>query len=375
MRAFHIVTSIGVGFLACGISLAGGCAAGGDTLLGVGGAGGGAGSTGGHSASSASNAASSNAASSTAAATTGSGGGFIGCTPTNGVVLATSKLYLGDTDFNDAPNVTNGWKQYGFNIDGLVSTATSTNLCQPYMGAPKANVYPDGNNGIDNSFGVNILPMLASLQPGFSDSVNAGITNGTFTIMFKLEDLMGGADQSPLVGKVYGGGDLGAQPFFDGTDCWPVAPELLTNPADIETPKIVFPNGSLAGNVWQSGVAASVTLTIPTPVGTVTLTIHKAQLSMTLSPDHKAVTYGIIGGVLDREEFLKEVKKIIGATKPVFCSTFDTQIRQAADIMNDGTQDPTKVCNGISIGLGFKAHVVQLGGISPPTAPSANTCP
>lgn len=42
-----------------------------------------------------------------------------------------------------------------------------------------------------------------------------------------------------------------------------------------------------------------------------------------------------------------------------------TQIAQTSDIMQDGTQDPTKTCDGISIGLGFEASVVQLGPMVP----------
>jgi hypothetical protein len=34
---------------------------------------------------------------------------------------------------------------------------------------------------------------------------------------------------------------------------------------------------------------------------------------------------------------------------------------QASDILSDGTQDPTQTGDGISIGLGFNATVVQLG--------------
>ena len=37
------------------------------------------------------------------------------------------------------------------------------------------------------------------------------------------------------------------------------------------------------------------------------------------------------------------------------------ELIQASDIMQDGTQDPTKTCDGISIGIGFEARVVQLG--------------
>ena len=39
------------------------------------------------------------------------------------------------------------------------------------------------------------------------------------------------------------------------------------------------------------------------------------------------------------------------------------QIRQAQDILDDGTQGPTKSCNGISVGLGFEAVSVKAGAV------------
>ena len=50
------------------------------------------------------------------------------------------------------------------------------------------------------------------------------------------------------------------------------------------------------------------------------------------------------------------------------------QIAQASDILTDGTQDPTKPCDGISIGLGFDGALVQLGTPVAPPPPPTNPC-
>lgn len=56
-----------------------------------------------------------------------------------------------------------------------------------------------------------------------------------------------------------------------------------------------------------------------------------------------------------------------GSLNPSLCppsATFESiaqQIRQASDILADGTQDPGVTCNGISIGLGFEAEAATLG--------------
>ena len=50
------------------------------------------------------------------------------------------------------------------------------------------------------------------------------------------------------------------------------------------------------------------------------------------------------------------------------------QLRQASDIMSDGSQDPAKQCDAISIGLGFTMKSAQLGPVAPPTPPPADPC-
>ncbi len=50
---------------------------------------------------------------------------------TGSTVVAIKKLYLGDTNRDGTANKVNGWKQYGYDLDGKASTATSTDLCKP----------------------------------------------------------------------------------------------------------------------------------------------------------------------------------------------------------------------------------------------------
>jgi hypothetical protein len=311
---------------------------------------------------------------STSSTSGGTGGAMpIVCTPSDGTVLAINALDFGDVGTNTANS-----QKLGFNVDGLVSTAGSTDVCQPASGGDKAKVYPDGLNGIDNSFGANVLPLLLMLAPGFSDSTTANITDGSFTIMLDMVGLTAAADQPSLVTRLYGGATLGMPPAFDGKDCWPVTPELLTNPSDIKTASVIFDKSSIVGNKWSSGVAGTIKLTVPAGPGTITLNIHKAQVVLDLSADHLSATGGLIGGVLDTDEFVTEIKKAVYGINPAYCvaiSTVETKIRQASDILNDGSQDKTKPCNGISIGFGFTMKDVQLGGVGAKTPPATMSCP
>jgi hypothetical protein len=293
--------------------------------------------------------------------------------------FAIKKLYLGDTKRDGTPDKTNGWKQFGFDLDGKISTADSTDLCKPRSNALPKNVYPDGNDGIDNSFGRNILPFILGIEGAAATKANEGLTKGQFTIMLSMEKLGAGNTYNPLVTRLYGGANLGKAPLFDGTDKWPVRPELLTDPVDIKTAKVIFKDSYLVGNTWVSGSKGNVDLELSISGFSLKLTIASALMTMNLDEAHKNATIGTIAGVIATETLITEIKKVAGAFNTAFCSgaTIDqltAQIEQASDILQDGSQDPTKTCDGISIGLGFDTSAVELGAIADPATPATDPC-
>lgn len=299
---------------------------------------------------------------------------------TGSVTFAISKLYLGDTDPDGTPDPNNGWKNYGYDLDGKISTATSTDLCQPVNNAPVKDVYPDGTNGLDNSFGKNILQIIIGLSSSAPQAVNDSIASGSFTIMLDMQQLGTKADYNPMVTQLYAGGNLGSTPKFDGTDMWPVRPDLLVDPTDLSKGSTVkFSTSYLTSNTWVSGSKGDVNLGLSISGFTLNLTIASALITLQIDPTHKHGTKGIIAGVLNTATLLSEIKKVAGAIDPGLCSGtvldgITAQIAQASDIMSDGTQDPTKQCDGISIGLGFDAELVKISGISPATPPAADPC-
>src|SRR6185436_2700690 len=109
----------------------------------------------------------------------------------------------------------------------------------------KSMPYPDGDKGIDNSFGHNLMPLLVSLFPNFSDQVTKGINDGVFTSLLELQCLPPEGDVPVMTSKLFGAEALGAMPLWDGTDKWPVAPELLSDPTDPESSTVVFSKSSV----------------------------------------------------------------------------------------------------------------------------------
>ena len=294
--------------------------------------------------------------------------------------FAISKLYLGNTDPDGTADPANGWKHFGYDLDGIISTGMTPGLCKPRNNAPLKNIHTDGTNGVDNSFGKNILPVIIGLSSDAPTKINDGLKSGKFTIMLDMQKLGAGGDYNPMTTQLYAGGDLGGMAKFDGTDKWPVRPELLNDPADLtKGSKISFPMSYVTGNTWVSGSKGDVTLALSVSNFTLNLTIASAVLSVTLDPAHKKGSKGIIAGVLNTDTLISELKKVAGAFDPTLCMgpTIDSitaQIAQASDIMHDGTQDPGKQCDGISIGIGFDAEVVKLGPIAPAAVMKPNPC-
>ncbi len=300
---------------------------------------------------------------------------------TGSTTFAVKKLYLGDTKRDGTPDKVNGWKEYGYDLDNKISTANATDLCKPRKGGNKTNVYPDGNGGIDNSFGKNILPIILGIATDASESINQGIASGSFTIMVDMEKLGSSADYNPLVARLYAGADLGQAPLFDGTDVWDVRPELLNDPNDIKSSKVQFATSYLTGNTWVSGSKGTITLNLSVQGFSLNLTIASALVAMDLSSDHKTATNGTIAGVIPTTSLVSEIQKIAGSFDPSFCDPMNptlqsilTQLEQASDILQDGSQDPSKECDGISVGLGFDAATVQLGAVAPPSMPGPDPC-
>jgi hypothetical protein len=310
----------------------------------------------------------------------GGAGPCVGPGPSgDGTVFALSRILLGDTNPDGTPNPQSGWKQYGFDLDGKVSTKASKDLCQPSPNAWTSQVYPDGNDGIDNSFGKNILPMFLGLWSDISVKMNDQIAAGSGNFLLDLVGVGQGQDTCGFSARYDLGSKLDAPPSWNGSDVWPVDPVLLANPQDITSTTALFQSADLVANHFRTNTQATVVLRLDFAGAPLALTIGHARMAMNLDAGHTGAQGGMLGGVIDTEAFTEQLKSVLGSADPSLCSgmTLDgilTQIRLSSDILKDGTQDPSKTCDGISIGIGFEAKKVVLGGIGPTTPPPPNPC-
>lgn len=297
-------------------------------------------------------------------------GGSLTCTgaPTSGLVLAANTLSLGD----ETPEA---WRQFGFNLDGLVGTGPSQNACQPQGGAASAEVHDDGDNGIDNSFGRNVLPLLSTVVEDASADVNEAILEGGSTLVVYLEGLGNAPTQNMIPARVYTGAQTPAAPLFQGGDCWPVDPVSLQTPGALELPTISYPQSLVVNQEWSGGAVAQGPLTLRLMLGghPLVLPLRQVRLLFELTPTRDGAVNGRLGGMLLLEEMEEAFRRFLGGIDGALCdeaavATFLQQLRETADLLATGVQDPDEVCDAISVGLGFTMAPVKLGSIAPPVA-------
>jgi len=291
--------------------------------------------------------------------------------------LAFSRVLAGDSDRNLIANA-NAWKQYGDDIDGKTTTGSSTDVCQRASGAP-AGVQIDGNAGIDNSFGENVLPIIetvlgnSSLSFGWSTAIGAG---QTYAPILRIDGLGGAQDYASLGGGAMLGMPLPAN--FDGKDVWPISSQSVIG-NDAAKPALALP-GTMTARVYRSTPTdGSLPLLLFVGGGTVLLPIKHLVVHATIPPDNSTATDGVISGLVTVADMQESMRQLLGAATTQVCSgsTWDAiaaQIAQAADILQDGTQDPGKPCDAVTIGLGFEGTAIILGQVeNDPPGPAA--CP
>jgi hypothetical protein len=319
-------------------------------------------------------------------------------------------LYLGDTTraVDGNPGVTNSdaWQSYGYNLDNLVTTKDSTDVCTLAAGASKTTQV-DGKGGIDNSFGENILPIvITTAGSDASTKINQGIQGGEFTVMMYVVGFDNTANSTAnatgLTGALLGGGNYtdwtdGGTPAWNLMTHWPVLPELLmgcpnntcpagTNP--ITAANVQFNGAYQADGTFVNGSPATIDLSLAIGGQSLSVNIHSALITFqpTTSTTTPGVTNGTIAGTIITTELISALQSVAGHISTSLCSgsafnSISQQIQQASDIIISSSGQVTNTagtaCNGISIGLGFDATEIAIpvsADIQGPPAAVPNPC-
>ncbi|WP_146652812.1 hypothetical protein [Labilithrix luteola] len=286
--------------------------------------------------------------------------------PADTRTFAVSQLFLGDTDRNGTTDPS-AWKKFGYNIDGLTTAKTSTDVCTRQGGAT-ADKQEDGDDGRDDGFHT-VMTFINGIVPKASSTISKSIADdGAFTIIFDLKGLNDDAHQTAtgLSGNLLIGADLAKKPDFGPSLDWPYHAD----------PTVAISDAYINNGTFVNGTGGStVKLSIAVQGQNLTLNINHAIITFDhSSPDE--LTNGTIAGVLATEELVTGITNIASSLTDQLCSgsmleTVLQTIRQASDILQDGSNHAGIPCDGIAIGLGFNAH--RIGPPKTVAPPSTST--
>jgi hypothetical protein len=153
--------------------------------------------------------------------------------------LVVQKLFLGELDRQGLIDPY-AWKSYGYDLDGYYSNEYSTLHCTPVTGANSVSVKTDGNGGIDNSFGANLIPILKVFVPNPTNVASGAIYDGGETYLFRFVGLGPGPDQSPVSAGFLVSAKHPWAPAWDGKDSWWISSLSVNGSPD--SPKLLLPS-------------------------------------------------------------------------------------------------------------------------------------
>ncbi len=293
-------------------------------------------------------------------------------------VFAISKLYFGDHTYDGYTD--DSWRRYGLDIDGKTTDSTSTDVCM-YTPAASESAQEDGDNGIDNSFGHSLVSILTSIVGDAPNQANDVLAGGDSTLLIELDGVGNKPSYSPLPGTLFRSTPL-ATPAWDGTDVRDL--DLTSFVADDPARPLLPVLGYMNDRTWVSTTRLPTLLfDLHIPTGghpSLPVPIHRARLMMRVEPNNRTAT-GVISGILTTEEVVSWAR-VFGEpfSRRIVCDelvfeVFAQEIRQAQDILDDGTNESGQPCNALSFGIGFDAVAVRLGKPAPaPMYPGVQPC-
>lgn len=266
--------------------------------------------------------------------------------------FAVTRMFLGDTDREGSPSP-NAWRDLGRDIDGLSSDPAFDCHCKSPSKQAKSDIRRDGTNGIDNAFGNIVIAQGTLPIESASQAATHGIETGRSSLVLSFADLGEAPDYGSIRATVSPVQmPVGQEPRFDATDHWlPFADAPLAG--------VTLDGGWVNEHTWISPPTEQ-TLTVTVFVGSLPmrLPLQQPRITAKLSSDRREIERGTISGVMVTEAYVEGVRALVGALG--LCgAAFDSvgeQLRQVSDTPLNGIHEPTIVCDGISIGIGFRAR-------------------
>lgn len=293
----------------------------------------------------------------------------------------------------------NEWSRTGFDLDGRCTGPPDFDVeCQP---PSKASPEVDGEEGIDNSVGHNLLPLVDVVYGGELQSFVRGAQDGgNGVFIFRVRGYGGGADDprvdvtisqsvagtvplpddtAPML-RIMGTDDVtlpdGSKPpppAWDGRDFFWLRSDTLAG-GNLEQPLVRDDNAYVSGrtlvirprdrvDIVFSGVGVGVLVNLSDPLFT-----------LELSEDLQTVPTAVFAGRWAITDILNTAESIgICQGDPLYTVTYDA-LQEAADVRSDPTSGGSGLsCDAVSIGVTADGVRARIGGVGVPN-PRPDSC-
>ena len=280
--------------------------------------------------------------------------------------FAIDALFFGEAPLYSGSPSDTAWMSFGYDLDGLQTTKASSDACLVGSnGHPSYEI--DGFEGIDNSFGHNILSVSNLYTYWGSETWSANTTtairDGVRTLLIQVTGLDASAENATgLQTSIFVGGAFGnGAPSMDTTTDWPVLASSLRGTTLESGPRVHYTDSFVTGGTFVTGTPIDEAIEVPMSFGgtwlnpgwVAVLRIHHATITFVRSKDAPTrITNGIIAGVLDPIELESAFTFGLGSSG---CGAGFNDYSSYMDVLRDGTSAKGVPCEGISIGLAFTA--------------------
>lgn len=289
------------------------------------------------------------------------------------------------------------WRRFGLDLDGM-NTASIEDAaeCVAANGRPTL----DGEKGIDNSFGQNVLPTVVSLISCLEDNIALNQGLGFGTVLLRLREWNGtpndakvdisvlsavdGTSADDVAGFEWGGTEgatlklPGASedappPAWDGDDVFYVDPGSLVA-GDMQHPLVWKTDGYISNGRVVLPVDTAATFVFLTGPGSFWLSLN-GYLIADISEDGQTLEKGLLAGRFSAGELVATLRPL-GICDEGFRGSVTSLLTNNLDVRIDPTLgDPDDQCTASSIAFSFqgiRARIAQT--IAPVELPIPDPC-
>ena len=283
-----------------------------------------------------------------------------------------------------------GWRQIGFDLDGVTTNATTSyaTQCLP----PSAERPPqDGLEGTDNVFGGQLFPLVNAVVPGLQDTARLAQEQGIGMPVIRVFDWNGTPNDSrvdcvvttavlstsadgegtapPVVNIVnprsilLPSGDEAPYPVWDGMDWVWVRSDTFVG--DLDRPLIRDDNAYVANGQVVMRLPAGIQLVFPAAEVGVSVRLSEAIIVGTLTPARELTDVTITGrwSIVDLLSTAEAVGICVGTMQ---YNLLESQLNEFADIRRTppAPGEMNLTCDALSVAVTFRGSPIRIAGLT-----------